>query len=413
MRNLILFSIEAPLGYHNALSATQSDYMADRTKGRLVTEQQAEAHKWEEITSLKPSESNFTLMVPIHNERVTLSSMLAALDNSLLPRDLNLKVVFVTNGCTDDGRSTQIVSDYMRLQNGATITGNQNDGYQLEGGELDYLEIDTSAHKYDPNLSHSVKHAKKGSIHYFHFDTATAGKANAQNVVNKWCLDNGQGEELLMSMDANNYPEPEAIARLFKETTDLVRNDPKFGIISATACEDIQKKSKLFKFAKSKVAGVGNKTEVSVNGWLHAWIPKQIEEVGGVPRIAGVDYAIGALLRLAGRSIYRSSEVRIHGFEPSDWKYRVEQYRRAARARRQLIDYEPQLATMVKEDNHYMRPFPQRLIELKEWIKTNPTGVPFVLSKWLMWELGIILGNRDYEKNPFNATWTPIASTKS
>ena len=102
---------EAPHGWIESV-------LSDSTSVTSPSTVNARAIRWEQITGVKPQNSAFTLIIPIHNEQRFLPSFLEAMKSVNIPP--SARVVFVTNACSD--KSVGIVNSFLDFESQKSTT---------------------------------------------------------------------------------------------------------------------------------------------------------------------------------------------------------------------------------------------------------------------------------------------------
>ena len=77
-----------------------------------------------------------------------------------------------------------------------------------------------------------------------------------------------------------------------------------------------------------------------------------------------------------------------------------------------MLNFHPELRPVLESDNYFMRPLPKRVAIIAEHIKSDPKRLPKYIWRFIYGEMGLILGNRDYKREPTNQSWTGLSSTK-
>src|SRR5437588_1746579 len=84
----------------------------DREIGHLTALREQQEERWEKQTGVKPEDTHFTVIVPIHNEEKFLPSFLGSFLVADLPARVHAHVVFLTNACSD--RSGEIIDGFLK-----------------------------------------------------------------------------------------------------------------------------------------------------------------------------------------------------------------------------------------------------------------------------------------------------------
>lgn len=348
----------------------------------------AQEELWQKTTGVSVKDSHFTLIIPIHNEERCLPSVLGALMVSNIPAGVDLNVVLVTNGCTD--KSPAIVSTFLNTM-----------------GETRQVNVPG----YDDVDSVLARQASVDAINFTHVDTPKRGKSIALAI--GLAFAEASQHEIVMSMDANNWPEPNTILAMFKAAYEnFVRHPGRVGVLSARGQAAFRPSTltHLLSRAKANLDGASQHPSHTVDGWLMAWIPRLAKPF---PKVICDDYALSALARKDGKTVDKV-DAGIWGYEPNTISDRFRQYKRAVRALLQLQQYfqDPVMQRMIQEDWYIMRPMSQKIIEHVNAIGANVFSLPYRVAMFILWELALQLGTIEYRKNPNDLGWEPSSSTK-
>ena len=166
--------------------------------------------RWKEIVR-EPSESSFTIVVPVSNVSKYLPSVLATFLLADIPPAVDINFVLVTNNCTDQGASVKAVEDFMK---------SVGDPVKKPLSSLDQSFSDELL-----SPEYSQVQADHSNTTFFHLDTMTPGKANASDIASTVAL--SQDHSIVMCLDANKFPEPETIPRMiggaYRELIDTIK----------------------------------------------------------------------------------------------------------------------------------------------------------------------------------------------
>ncbi len=354
-------------------------------------------NRWKEVTGLEPQDSRFTLIVPIHNEERYLQAALGAIARSDIPSSAHVNFVFVTNDCTDS--SPQIVDNFL-----GGLGEVQSDTFELD--ELDDLR--------DTGLSVGYKYVKCGKLTFTHVDTSTRSQSNAFNIGSILAL--SKGHKITISVDANNFLESHTIAQLYG-TAHRMMEEEDDGTVLITGVHKSEmlprRMLSIVETIKKGAADQEKKPEIRVAGCLMAWDSEFFHEVGGIPKLALVDYGTGVLARLNGRRVKKDEEAAVWGYEPNTLSDRVNQYKRGVRGRMQIMAMSAEAEYMVRKDfPHLTGSFLERTKLNLAMMAHNPTRSPFMFLKYLMHEYAAVMGKREFNRDPNNPSWDPIKSTK-
>jgi cellulose synthase/poly-beta-1,6-N-acetylglucosamine synthase-like glycosyltransferase len=351
---------------------------------------------WEQETGVKPEDTHFTLIVPIHNEENSLSSFLGTFMLSDIPSAVNMQVVFVTNACND--ASIDILLNFL-------------------SGLGSIEKRDVIGDFADPNIHPSCDIVEKGHMTFIHVDTSTAGKANALGIGN--VLADRSGHIITMSLDANNFVEPDAIRTLFTYAHRAFRREPEpndtvlFGSVGVGVAKTSRVRRLINKFAfvdQHLVDGEAGR----INGWMMAWNTLWMVSIGGPPGVALEDYALGVLARVQKFKFHEPEGVNVWGYVVNDFKGLLDTRARHVRGKKQICDYfnyDPYVMNIIESESFYMKRFTFRVKYLLDRLKKNPLNLPRYTATFLIWEYAIWKGMKEYKRNPKNQSWEKVAST--
>ena len=352
--------------------------------------------RWEDEVGLKPEDSHFTLIVPIYNEAKSLPSFLRTLLLSDIPSSVNVNVVLITNACNNS--SSVLIDDFLSI--------------------LGELEIKSLAGVFkDNSLNLNYKTSKLGSITFMHVDTRTPGKANALGIGNSIARESSH--TIAMSLDANNYLEPDAIRVMFAHALKAFRGKPRandtvllYGKIQRELTRASLAANLMIKGNKTQQLVVNTSDEVA--GWFMAWNAEWIYSIGGPPAVAAEDYAMKVLAKVNSYKIERVDGAPIWGYEVTNLKDMLDTRARYIRGKLQLLDlvnHDTRVLKIIEQEGYYMRNFLGRMEYLLSKIKERPLILPKHVAAFLLWEHALRIGKRDYHQNPTNQSWKKINST--
>lgn len=357
---------------------------------------QRQAKCWEEKTGVEPDDSSFTLIVPVHNEGNSLPSLLSTLMLSDVPATVNMQVIFVTNACHDE--SVDILK--------AFFSGL---------GRVETREV-IGKHT-DQGMERHCAVVEKDHITFMHVNTPTAGKANALGIGNTIAYQSGH--LLAMSVDANNFIEPDAIRVMFSQAYRAFRSRPETNdtvLLSGVGRESV-KASRLegllakISFVRRHLVEVGGGV---VNGWMMAWNTVWMNSLGGPPEVALEDYALGVLARVHHFKIEQAEGVNVWGYVVNDFRGLLNTRARYVRGKRQIYDYvnrDPAAVALIENEAFYMKRFRLRVEYVLHRAARDPLHIARYVATFLLWEYAIWKGMRDYQRNPKNQSWEKIGST--
>jgi len=376
MSKEIWFPARAPRGLHQSLGEAMVDRAANIHAGLSGLELQArleeiDRQRWTEITGQVPEQSRFLLLVPIYNEERALPSFLANWQLLLLPKGVKATIVFGTNNCSDE--SCQIV-----------------DSFLAKTGKVEPLEIRNRG-LGDESLCEDGGQVFDGNLRYIHLDSGVGNKANMQTVANN--LASQLGYEVTMCVDANIYPTREAIAAIYSHAYKSFAGNSRTVLVTGEQRAE-RRKSAWVKLAgkRWKETAFTNRKEADVSGWLMAWKTEWVKQIGGVPRTATEDYALGLKARLMGYGVEIANAL-AWGYgsnNPSDVLCEYTRYIRGMiQAKEEFMDVHPQVVELIKEDRWIMRRYPERIASLIERIQQEPHKLPVKIVSFIIMEAAL------------------------
>lgn len=373
---------EAPDGWQKQSASKNASFLSKA---------ETTSHWWEDITGVKVSESKFTVVIPVHNEEKSLSSSAGSLFLSLVPTEAGMETDFILNGCTDE--SEVIVTNLLKTR-GEVVT------HDITEEEFERLR--------DTGLQKTYIEVRQGNQVHRVYKTETKGKANALKLGSNLAL--SRNHQILISVDANNYVEPDTLALMFKEAYKHFVFQKDNTVVLSAIPEKVHKDTlgKLEHLLREH--GVfDDATYVPVFGWCMAlnspWASKNIQPV------AVEDYALGVMARSQDKKVAIVEDARIWGYR-TNFKDSLNQFRRSIRGRLQLLDLHPELRPFLESDNYFMKPFKERIEIIAKHIKADPKRLPKYIWRFIYGEVGLMLGNSDYKKEPTNQSWAGLSSTK-
>ena len=352
--------------------------------------------RWEDEVGIKPEESHFSLIVPIHNEEYSLPSFLRTLILLDIPSSVDMKVIFITNACNDS--SSAFIDEFL-----STL------------GKIEDKSLDIEFRNQIRHINY--KATMNGGITFMHVDTQTPGKANALGIGNSIALKSGYA--IAMSVDANNYLEPDAIRIMFSHAHRSFRGKPRANdtVLLSGRGKTETKVSKLKNLIDKASSMQLHLIEVGsglVNGWVMAWNIEWMHSIGGPPEVALEDYAMGVLARVKKYKIEQVKEASIWGYGVNSLKGLLNTRARYVRGKLQLLDlvhHDPSVVSIIENEAFYMKNFPGRLQCLLQKFKRGPLNLPRYVAAFLLWEYALRRGKQDYKQNPTNQSWEKIDST--
>lgn len=357
---------------------------------------QRQALSWEEETGVAPEASFFTLIVPIHNEEHSLSSFLSTLMLANIPATVHGQIIFVTNACND--LSVEILKAFF-----STL------------GEVETRDISDSLPNQQVDQYCSV--VQKDCLTFMHINTGRAGKAHALGLGNR--LARRSDHLIAMSIDANNFIEPDALRVLFACAYRAFRAKPEVQdtVLFSGVGKEAQKHSRhesMFGKTDDSQPHLVQVGEGVVNGWMMAWNTVWMESIGGPPEVALEDYALGVLARAKCFKIEQAMHVNVWGYVINDFKGLIETRARYVRGKRQIFEYvkyDPTVLSLIESEAFYMKKFIYRLRYVLSRAIGDPARSAKYAATFFIWEYAIWKGMRAYKQNPTNQSWEKIEAT--
>ena len=346
---------------------------------------------WERITKVKVSNSKFTIIVPVHNEEKSLASSAESLFQSLIPKKVEMSINFILNSCVD--RSEAVIADFLSTMGEVTI---QN----VPKEELVYYQ--------DAGLHSTYLEVKRGNNFWRVYKTETIGKANAIKLGSSIAL--FRDHQILISVDANNYVEPDTLTLMFRSAySHFITQKDGVVILSATHRKEYREKHGIIERILREHGVFDDANYTPVYGWCMALDAMWVHE--NIQLVAIEDYAMGVVARSQKRGVVHVDDARIWGYK-TNLKDSFSQFRRYIRGILQLLSLRPELITIIMSDHYIMRPLPKRIEAIVKEIKLNPRKIFRCLWKFVYGEVGLMLGKCDYKREPNNQSWAGLSSTK-
>ncbi len=336
---------------------------------------------WQERTGVLLEDTHFSLMLPIHNEAISMPGVLRGLAENRLPQQADIQIIFVTNNCTD--ASAPIVDKFLS-----------------DNGPVEDVK-DESLLAIDPKVQ-TVKRVQAGGMQLWHIDTTMQSKANALNLGIDVAIK--AGHQIGIIMDADVHPDSDAIALLFGQAYEhLVRNPDDTALLNTTL-KNLSDHSHL-KLPNDRFAG----------GRFLAFDTNWMSETGGVPLVVNEDIAVSRLAIHAGKKITPVPEAAVSGYLPQTIRDIFGQKKRTIISHMQIASLYSETMPDIREyvlQPRYMRPFPQRIRLFASTFLRHPDSMSDRLLQYLVEEIALIQARKEYRGNPNTATWSPLPSTK-
>lgn len=343
--------------------------------------------RWSELTGVAPSDTRFSISLPVHNEERSLPSVLGAFFASEIPTAAEIQVIFLVNASSDN--SADLIKKRLSYIGSATKTS-------LSQSFIDAKRLD------------SVHHVRIGNIRFLVVETSVPGKANALNICNEIARE--QGHEIVINIDANNWVEPDSIGLMYRQARRTIVDNTNFNAALINASEYCPTRNE-----QTLVSAKIKTQRAEVSGCMFAWSTKWIHENNGFPQYAIEDYGAGLLALSQGKKIVES-DAKIWVFSPSNSSDEERQTIRFIYGAMQLAEYfheHPVAMAILRDDFPQLRPWPGRL---DYYLSTGNSNTLLKkvkrLVRCLMDERLIFHAQREFRRNPQGQTWTPIRSTK-
>ena len=343
---------------------------------------------WFALTGIKPEDTHFTVIIPIHNEQRALPSVLGALLSSAIPCAADIQIVFVVNASED--KSASVIRDRLARF----------------GIPVD-LALTPSA--WDPTRKNEAFQVLLGSMRFIVVETPTGGKANALNLGNEIALQ--RGHKIAVNIDANNWIEPDSLALIFEHANRVIVECPESDVVLINSCEFSQAKND-----RGPVTAREKTLKAEVTGWMFAWSTWWIRENNGFPQYAIEDYGTG-LLALSQKKKIEESHANIWGFSAANFGDENKEQIRYIYGALQLKDRfknDVDATRILLGDFPNLRSLKDRLVYrlLRRQNLTSPVKFLRSLVRWALNETLIFRARIKYWRDPFDQTWEPVESTK-
>ncbi|HEU5367277.1 MAG TPA: glycosyltransferase family 2 protein, partial [Ktedonobacterales bacterium] len=299
-----------------------------------------QAKRWAAQTGIPPEDTHFTMIVPIYNEAPSLPSFLATLMLADIPASAHANILLFTNACTD--ASLALIDEFLACL-----------------GPVQEQQLSGVYH--DQRLKRTCRVVRRGNLRFIHLDTGTPGKANVLALGNRIARENGH--TIAISIDANNYIEPDAISIMFARAQQSFCDQPKAGeiVLMSGAIQKARRASPLAHLFRRADSIEGHFLDINdanaVTGCLMAWNTAWMERVGGPPRVALEDYALGILARSQDYTIASVPEAHIWVYESNTARGVLDTKARYVRGMLQLLTLaaEPAATALIQHDAYFMR----------------------------------------------------------
>ena len=389
--------LEQPAGWLRASlpkiqSATRSvielDTKSEGSESLIEARSEYHRRRWLELTGTEPSETHFSIIIPVHNELRSLPSFLGALLVSELPSIADIQIIFVINASSD--QSAALIKKRLAFINTPVET-----------------ELPISI--FDAKRLDQAFEVCQGNIRFLVVETPTAGKANALNLANE--IARQRAHAIAINIDANNWVEPDSIALMFRMAKQGFVDSPDLSAVIINASEYCQPRN-----TQMQVSVKVKTQKAEVSGCMFAWSTQWIHENNGFIQQAIEDYGMG-LLALSQRKQILESEASIWVYTagtPFDENRELVRFLYGAMQLARRFENDPVAKQILLDDFPHLRPWRSRMeFFLSRRLKANQ---PFALARgilrWLFNEYLIFKAREKLRQNPDGQTWEPIKSTK-
>ncbi|RJP51492.1 MAG: glycosyltransferase family 2 protein [Anaerolineaceae bacterium] len=345
--------------------------------------------RWLALTSVEPNETRFSIIVPVHNEEIALPSFLGALLASEVPADADAAVIFIVNGSSDG--SAQVIRN--RLARIRPV-------------------MDTILPRSRVDLQRSATANQFGlteSLRFLVVETPVPGKANALNIGNE--IARAFGHEMAMNIDANNWVEPDSLARLYSCAHRHINRGAYPNTVIVNAGEFYADRR-----STAPVTASPRVQKAEVTGWMFAWSTQWIHDCGGFPQGVIEDYGAGLLALSQGRQIAESG-ARIWGYaaaNPFEESQQMVRFLYGAMQLSRHFSSDPNAMKILLEDFPNLRPLMGRFEHhfLRKFKAGRPITLARGLIRWLRNEILALRARQKLYRDPNGQTWEPVYSTK-
>jgi len=361
------------------------------------TEQRQE-ERWAETTGEHPSDSHFSIIIPIRNEAEFLSSALGSIMMSDIPAKSRVNIFLITNNCTDEGMTKYEINKFL-----CRINDEPAQQYRLEG---DFK---------DPNVKMGASKATlpNSNISFHHIDTDTPGKANALTIGNT--LARNLGDRVVIGLDANTFPDIEAIPQLYgtarKKIADRKTSDTKTSIVSGNFTDVYNGKRINGLSPRELLPSYFPQTEpIVVTGAAMAWDSDFMHSIGGIPETKMEDFSMGVIAEHMGGEVIRS-DATTWRISPRTLDDRIDQLTRYRVGALQLITLFPDVKDLVESRMFFMKSWKEMLEILQKHISDNSleSHKSVVIDAW---QEIIMRSDMEFSNNPTDHHWEGIKGTK-
>lgn len=356
-----------------------------------------EAERWRTITEVDTADTAFSIIVPIHNERNFLSSVLGTLSYAFIPHDANATFVFITNGCADKGASQAIVHHFM------STVGDRREGVVGDGG--------VPLVRCDGKLDRAYYMTQQANHRYIAVNTPTPSKANALEIGNEISLH--YDIPIAMCADANTFPEPDAFAHLYREAhRSMVADEDRAVIFSGRYKDHVEQEEEYLGMTpRELLPSYVKQSTVVVIGALMAWDTRWIQDAGFRGTVTE-DFTMGVEAVIGGYHVRNIAEAATWRHIPRTIEDRKKQLVRYVHGFLQTASISPTHRELVASSAFFMDGVEKLHDALTEWAagdQRRETALPYVLESW---EEILVHGLEAFHNDPHGMTWEDIQGTK-
>jgi hypothetical protein len=344
--------------------------------------EQIKEKEWEDITGEKPSDSKLLLVVPIHNEERCIESFLTTLELSLIPKSLNLKIVFYENGSVDN--TFEKLSSLIRERYGA-------------------IQIESPYANLSTDLDEKILRAQIGNQTIEILQSNFPSKARALNTVNKIALQ--EDYPLIVSCDANTFPEYDALAKIYSTAkNNHVLENPEYGGVGL-----IGARASFSKRSTPEIQTEARNPNKHFVGWFMAWNPQLLSIINEIPEVKSEDFGFKLKCLEKGFQVL-NTDIKVFGFMAETKRENEEQQIRYTIGAIQLYERFPELRSLLK-DVIYLYRDPVSLFQYISRAKNNP-GFKRKFLRVLQYMKINNLAYLLYLTDRNSSTWNEIKTTK-
>jgi hypothetical protein len=359
--------------------------------------------RWLELTGVLPEDTRCTILLPIHNEKDLLPALFTSLSASDIPEAARITTLFVTCGCTDNDVSESLINDYMKSFGRVAIKSTD-----------DLFENDIP----DPQLDDTCTVVEFGNRNIIHLNTKQSGKPGALKIVN--ALEQNRNP-VIINIDADSFVEPASIALIYGKAYESFVSNPSdiLAVFGNPIKVDRTDKINLYDelghesvmpLIIDDIIPTFRSPTIKVKGYFHAWNPRVMQSVGGVPRIEPADWVLDLIAINNNLRTIECAESCIWITQSQTFKARREVLIRRYRNIRAIMDEYPELSTIAKNEFIFMETPGERRRIIRSWF--SQAGLPVSSSEYMerVWDDIITEGDRLYEST--DPIWERIPGSR-